>query len=99
MRRMIFAILLLGSLAGCVYDVNYPENSDYYVTGAYQHGGTYIGAGYWNYPGYGYGFYEPICGYNHLGMPLRCGGPVAPSYLRDIGVLPRPYLYYPYRRR
>jgi hypothetical protein len=27
--------------------------------------------------------YEPICGYNHAGLPLRCAGPVAPSYWRN----------------
>lgn len=48
--------------------------------------------------GYGYGFPGPICGWNSSGLPLGCNaGPVAPSYLRDIGVLPRPYPFYPYR--
>jgi hypothetical protein len=108
MRRIILIVLLAGILvemSGCVFEVRnpYPVVSDVYVSGAYQHGGTYIGGSYWNYPGYGYqGFPGPICGWNTSGLPLGCNaGPVAPSYLRDIGVLPRPYPYlpgfYPYR--
>lgn len=100
MKRIILAgmsFIALIMLTGCFYN-GYPVNLNYNVSGAYQQGGTYIGGAYWNYPSYGYSaFPGPICGYNTSGLPLACGGPVAPSYLWDIGVLPRPYPYYPYR--
>lgn len=41
------------------------------------------GSGYFNYNQggpYGYGYYDRICGRNHVGQPLRCSGPPAPSY-------------------
>jgi hypothetical protein len=42
------------------------------------------------YPAYNYGYMqEPMCGWDDFGRPMRCGGPVAPSYLRDKGYLPR----------
>lgn len=105
MKRVILAgilfIALIIILTGCFYGVHYPADLDYNVSGVYQHGRTYIGATYWNYPGYGYyGLPGPICGWNSSGLPLGCNaGPVAPSFLRDTGVLPRPYIPYPYWRR
>lgn len=104
MKRIVLMSLLflfLIVLTGCVYRGNYPVDSDYYVSGAYQRGGTYISAGYWNYPGYGYGFSRPICGYNSSGRPLFCTGPVAPSYWQDIWRVPAyspPYLPLYWRR-
>lgn len=97
MRGIIFIVLLLAvfmsagfaACGGAYYGRNigvggYVEQPAYYPA-------------YYS-PGYGYGFPEPICGWNSSGLPLGCNaGPVAPSYLRDIGVLPKPYPYYPYR--
>ena len=84
MKRIIFISLLFLSLfilTGCMGFVVIP---DQYVVG-YQNGKTYVGATYWNYPGYAYGFSGPICGWNSSGLPLGCNaGPVAPSFQRDM---------------
>lgn len=88
MRRMI----LMGMLLAVVF-----MSAGFTACGGAYYGRNIgVSGSYAEYPVYYPGYvYEPICGYNTSGLPLRCAGPVAPSYLRDIGVLPRPYPYYP----
>lgn len=87
MRGIIFIVLLLAVFMSAGFTA---------CGGAYY--GRNIGASgsYAEYPAYYPGYvYEPICGYNTSGLPLRCAGPVAPSYWRDINRGFYPPTYYP----